>query len=125
MIMDIIHSCPGNGQLAYIVFAFFCLTKHFLSPFTLFYLSLSLSSAHYNHSVSFSRHGSSGVFVPPSHCRRSSLPFSFFLLNAFFSLSLLLSFLFSSLCFSLFHPLFTWKRGSVVALCLLGRPVRF
>lgn len=101
----------------------FCLTKTLLSTFSLFYLSLSLSSAHYNHSLSFSRHGSSRVFVSPSHCRRSSLPFFFSPLNPFFSL--LLSFLFSFLSFSLFHPLFTWKRGSVVALCLLRRPVRF
>lgn len=101
----------------------FCLTKHFCPP-SLSFISLFL-------------------FPPPTTTTRSLFPVTglleslslrhtadvrhspspFFPLNPFFSL--LLSFLFSSLSFSLFHPLFTWKRGSVVALCLLGRPVRF
>lgn len=95
----------------------------FASPNTfvsLFYLSLSFSSAHYNHSLSFSRHGSSGLFVPPSHRRRSSLPFSFF--PPFF-LPLAVSLIFHPLSLShSFTPFSPGKEGQLWPCVSWGVP---
>ncbi len=99
----------------------FCLTKHFLSPFSLFYLYLPPSSAHYNHSVSFSLSRLFWSLCPSVTLQTFVTPLLLSTPQRLFSLSCCLSYFRPSLSHS-FTPFSPGKEGQLWPCVSWGVP---